>query len=125
MKIEEAMNKAVVIEQNLSLKQASKVMASKNIESLVVMKGKNIIGIITEGDVSSNSGSLGNAVSSVMSKTVITIDKDESLDNAAILMKKNKIKSLPVLEKEKLVGIITADDLLANSNELNEEFLFD
>ena len=40
-------------------------------------------------------------------------------------MTENKIKRLPVVENGKLVGIITATDLIANSDLLNEEFLFD
>ena len=40
-------------------------------------------------------------------------------------MASHKIKRLPVVDKEKLVGIITATDIIANSDILNEDFFFD
>jgi len=46
-----------------------------------------------------------------MSKNVITIDVDDSMQNAIKLLKENKIRMLPVLKKGKLVGIVTDRDL--------------
>jgi len=46
-----------------------------------------------------------------MSKDVITVDVEDSMDDAVKLMKQNDIRMLPVLKKEKLVGIITDRDL--------------
>lgn len=60
-----------------------------------------------------------------MSKEIVTIGHNESIDNAALIMSEHKIKRLPVLENDKLVGIITATDIIANSDILNEDFLFD
>ena len=60
-----------------------------------------------------------------MSRNIITIEQDEDIDNAAILMTKNKVKHLPVMKDEELVGIISATDLIENSDELNEDFLIE
>lgn len=125
MKVSEIMNKAIVIEEDINLRQAAKVMSDKNIGSLIVMKGEKIIGIITERDIMKNVNKLGEKISSVMSKEVITIEHNESLDNAAILMAEHKIKRLPVIKKNELVGIVTATDLLANSDSLAEDFLLE
>jgi acetoin utilization protein AcuB len=46
-----------------------------------------------------------------MSKKVITIDADDSMQNAISLLKENKIRMLPVTKKDKLVGIVTDRDL--------------
>lgn len=46
-----------------------------------------------------------------MTKNVITIDIDDSLDTAARLMKENNIRRLPVVQKDELVGIVADRDL--------------
>lgn len=125
MKVAEVMNKAFVIEDNINLKQASKIMSDKRIGSLIIMKGDEIAGIVTERDILKNVSSLVEKVSKIMTKNVITIDERESIDDAALIMAKDKIKRLPVLKNGKLIGIITATDILANSDSLNEEFLLE
>ena len=125
MKVSRIMNKAIVIEPDLTLKQASKIMSEKRIGSLIILNGDKITGIITERDIIKNVDKISCKVSSVMSKNVITIDEAESLDNAALLMSKHEIKRLPVISRGKLVGIVTATDMLANSDSLNESFLLE
>ena len=125
MRVDEVMNKAIAIDSDVSLKQAAKIMSSKNIGSLIVLKKDKIAGIVTEKDVIKNVSNLGRKISSIMAKNVLTVENNDSIDNAAAIMDSRKIKRLPVLEKGKLVGIITATDIIANSDVLNEEFLFD
>ena len=125
MKVKDIMNKVVATENNISLREAAKIMSNKNIGSLVVLKGDNIIGIITEKDIVNNASSLEKKVSTVIKGKIITIESDQSLDTAATIMSKNKIKRLPVVSNGKLIGIITATNLLANSEEIDAEFFFD
>ncbi len=125
MRVNEIMNKAIAIDHDVSVKEAAKIMSNKNIGSLIVLNKDKIIGIITDRDILKNISSLGKRISIVMSKNVITIDHNESLDNASLIMTENKIKRLPVVDKGKLVGVITATDIVANSDLLNEDFLFD
>ena len=123
MIVRDAMKKAVVIDKTIKLKDAARVMSKKRIGSLIFIKGNKIKGILTETDILKNVSKLDSEITSVMSKNVISIDEGESLDNAAIAMSKHKIKRLPVTRKNKLVGIITATNLLAYADELNENFL--
>ena len=125
MKVKELMNEVVAIEKDMTLKEAAKLMSDKNIGSVVVISGKKILGIITEKDIVTNAAGLGKSVKATMTKSVFTIRPDEEIDNAAILMKKHKIHKVPVVEDEELVGIITATDLIAHSDELDEEFFFE
>lgn len=118
------MNKAIVIDSDIKLRDAAKLMSEKRIGSLIIMKKDKIVGILTERDVLRSVNKLDSRVSEIMARNVITINADESIDNAALLMSKHKIKRLPVLEKGKLVGIITATDLLAHSDELGADFFF-
>lgn len=122
MKVSEIMNKAFVVDEGISVKEAAKLMSSKGIGSLIVMNKDKMVGIVTEKDVTKNVSRLGEKVGGIMSQNLITIGKNESIDDAAELMRKHKIKRLPVVSKGELVGIVTATDLIENSDELNEEF---
>jgi len=125
MKVKEIMKRAIVVEKDVKVREAARIMSEKNIGSLMVLEGKKIVGIVTERDIMRNVNKLNRKVSDIMSKNVITIDEEDSIDDAASLMSRYKIKRLPVLENGRLVGIITATDLIANADELNEEFFFD
>jgi len=125
MKVKEVMNKAFAVDHDISLKQAAKIMSDKNIGSLVVVKGENIIGIVTESDLLRNFSNPNRRVSYVMNKKVVTIDADEDIDNAALLMSKHKIRRLPVASGPKLLGIITSTDIIAHSEDIADEFFFD
>jgi len=102
MKIREVMKRVVVVEKDLSLREAGKIMAERGIGSLVLIKNDKIAGIATERDVVENISELGKKISEITRKTIITIDEDETLEKAGELMAKHKIKRLPVLKKGKL-----------------------
>ena len=125
MKVKEIMNKSIVAESNIKGKDAVKIMAQHNIGSLVITNKDKIVGIVTERDILKNINKLNEKISNIMSKNVICIDENESIERAAFIMKEKKIKRLPVTRNNKLVGIITATDLIANAEELNEPFFFD
>jgi len=125
MRVKEIMKEAVAINSDMSLKEAAKIMTTKGIGSLIVLKGGEIAGIITEKDITKNAPNLTKRVSSVMFKSIVTVDHEEELDHAAFLMSKNKIKHLPVVKEEKLVGVITATDLIDNVEDLDDDFFFD
>jgi len=125
MKVKEVMNTAVAVDHDISVKEAAQIMSDKNIGSVVAIKKGKILGIVTEKDIIRNVENIKKKILSIMTRDVVTIEQDDDLDEAAILMKKNCIKRLPVTKNGELVGIITSTDLIANSDELNEEFLFD
>jgi CBS domain-containing protein len=126
MKVSDIMKKAVVVDDSsITLKQAAKIMTERKIGSLIILKEDKIIGILTESDVVKDIDSINKKLSELMSKDIISIDKNSIIEDAARLMKQNKIKRLPVLDGKNLVGIITATDIIQSSNELNEDFFFD
>ena len=125
MRVKDVMKKIVVVDDDISVKEAAKIMSEKKLGCLIVVSKDEIKGIVTERDVLKNVDMLSERVGKIMSKDVITISPDDSLDDAAKLMSEHEIKRLPVLKNEDLVGIITATDIIANSNSLNENFYFD
>lgn len=128
MLVKEAMRKDVkTIRPNETIKDAAVLMNENRIGSLVVVSGTGaVIGIVTERDVLTDVVAAGKnpedvKVEDIMTKELITISPEKSLEDAADLMTKNKIKKLPVIEGGKLVGIVTATDLISYEKKLIEK----
>lgn len=126
MLIKEVMNKDVkTIEQEATVREAAEIMNEFRIGSLVVVKDGEVIGIVTERDILSDVVAKGKnsdnvLVKDIMTKKFISISPDTSLEDAAELMTKNRIKKLPVISNGLLVGIVTASDLIAFEEKLVE-----
>jgi CBS domain-containing protein len=131
MKIKEIMKDVRTISPDETVKEAADLMNRHSIGSLVVVDSKKkLVGIVTERDilqkVTAQNKLAGKVlVEDIMSNKLITIDANELLDDAVYLMIKHKIKKLPVIENDELVGIVTATDIVANSSEVGEFYLFD
>ena len=123
MLVKEVMVDPFVIEKDIKLVEAAKLMNQHNTDCLIFMSGDKVKGIITERDLLKNFNDK-KKVSQAMTREVITIDPDKDLNEALALMNENKIKRLPVVMKDELIGIITVTDLLANADELDESFFF-
>jgi CBS domain-containing protein len=124
MKVSEIMTKVIVVDSDIIMNEATKIMAEKKIGCLLVMEKDDVVGIITERDITGHTKDLNKKVREFMSKKVITIEPDESLERAAEIMRENSIKKLPVAKEDKLLGIVTSTDLIENSESLNEDFFF-
>ncbi len=117
--IKDIMTKEVVtIETSKTVFEAAKLMSSKGVGCLVVVIQAFPVGIITERDIVrrivAKRSSLDVKVTEVMTKTLITVDPDSSLKESARIMSNNKIRRLPVLKNNKLVGIVAASDFVRN-----------
>jgi len=55
----------------------------------------------------------------------LSVNPDENIDNAALLMSDNNLQSIKVVENGKVVGVVTRRDIVANSDDLNEDFFLD
>jgi CBS domain-containing protein len=127
MQVKQAMTKNVLVTNpTFSIRSAAKVMAEQRVGSLVVQENNKIVGIITELDiiwkvVANDKDPNTTTVGEIMSKKVITIRADQTIEEASALMVENKIKKLPVIEGDKLVGIITATDLISVQPKMIEE----
>jgi len=114
--VKDVMNKNVVVAKPIvTLREAARVMGEMNMGSLVIMEDDKIVGIVTSTDILKAIGEGKDpdkvTIAEVATKNVITIQADEPLEKAVDIMVKNKIKKLPVLMNEKLVGIITVSDI--------------
>jgi len=107
----------VTVGANVNVRRAVRVMNDFEIGCLIVVENGSVVGILTERDVLKRVVDEGRKpeetlVKDVMSKPLITISSEASLENAIELMFKHKIKKLPVVENGKLVGLVTFTDLV-------------
>ena len=95
---------------------AAKKMVKQNIGSVVVLEGKEPVGIITERDITrqvvKGNSVLKKSAKKTMSKLRVTASPQMSVQQAFELMLKNEVRRLPVLDDGKLVGIVTEKDLM-------------
>jgi CBS domain-containing protein len=108
----------VTIDVENNAMDAAKLMKEKKIASLVVTKGKMPFGIVTERDFvrlicAENLQSKYTALIEITSSPLITIAPNVTIEDAAKLMAKKKIRRIVVVEDDNLVGILTATDLAA------------
>ncbi len=108
----------VTIDASKTVFDAAELMASCGFGCLIVVIQAFPVGIITERDivrrVVAKRMPLDSKVTEVMTKTLITVGPDTSLREAARVMSTNKIRRLPVLKHNKLVGIVVASDFVRN-----------
>ena len=115
--VREIMIRAVkTVGVNVNVRKAVQKMNKFDIGSIVVMDGKKPVGILTERDIlrlveQSIDPSIIK-VKEVMSSPVTTISPDTSIEDVARLMAKKGVKKLPVTEDDRLVGIVTATDIM-------------
>lgn len=88
-----------------------------NVGALLVMDDNKLAGIITERDILHAAGEQGSKIESFkvkdfMTKDLITCGENESVDDVMGLMTMNRIRHLPILENEQLVGIISIGDVV-------------
>ncbi len=123
MLVKNIMKEPFIVNKDINLTEAAKIMSSKSIGSIIFVLKNRAKGIVTESDLLKNFGK-NKRISEIMSKNIINISQEENIDGALKLMKDNNIKRLPVIDKEKnLVGIVTMTDIAANCDKLEEEFL--
>lgn len=95
------------------LAEARRKIDKGNFRRLPVVENGRLVGIITDRDLRQHASQLEHTrVDAVMASPVITVAPDMLLDQAANLLVKHKVGGLPVMDGGKLVGIITAIDML-------------
>lgn len=120
MQIHEIMNTGVVtVDRGETTRTARARMKRRRIRHLVVTENGSVVGILSERDLRGAGSALpGRKVRDVMTSDVVSAGPRTTLADAVDLMLRNLIGSLPVLEGDRLVGIVTATDVL---NELGRE----
>ena len=116
-KIKDVMSPSTLsLESTATASDAAKIMETRNLEAVVVIENKKLVGIITDRDYTIKLGShaypIDTPINRLMSYPLISIDQDAEISIALDLMKKNKIKRLPVVSDEIVLGMVTMNDLV-------------
>ncbi len=117
----------VTVSPDTSLRKAKEIIEEKKINHLLVVnKNGDLVGIVSDRDVKQSWASPATTLSvhelnyllsqltvaNIMVKKIITISPGTTIERAAYIMQENRINSLPVIDSEKLVGIITSSDVM-------------
>jgi len=117
----------VTVPPDTTVLKAKDIIKNKQINHLLVVDKKGeLIGLVSDRDVKKAWASPATTLSvhelnyllskltveTIMAKKIITISSATTIETAALIMQENRISALPVMEAEKLVGIITTTDVL-------------
>lgn len=108
---------AISVTPDTSVYDALKIMADKNIGSVIVMEGDVFLGIVTERDYSrkvilQNKHSDTTPVSEIMTADLPHAAPADTIDHCMELMTQNNIRYLPVFNNKRLAGIISMSDVV-------------
>ena len=118
------------IEPTLTVFEAISLMAEKNVGALPVMKDSRLLGMISERDytrkvILQGRVSRETLVAEIMTKEVITVSANDSVEDCLEIMTKNHVRHLPVMEGDRMTGLVSIGDLvnwiiLAQSNAIDD-----
>ena len=96
---------------------AVRLMSEKAIGSLLVMEEGNLVGIVTERDyarkvILEGRSSKLTPVKDIMTKRVLCVDPNRTIDECMALMTDERARHLPVLEENQVVGVVSIGDLV-------------
>lgn len=115
-----------------TIPDAHEIMAQNGVKRLPVMKNGKLVGVVSKEDIERYSPSKATTLSmgeityllsktkikQIMTKNLITTSSNALLEEAATLMRDNKVSFLPVVDDNKLIGIITESDIFDSFIEL-------
>lgn len=115
--VRDVMKKNIIaIDSSMTVQDAAKMMDDASIGAIVVLENGIAIGIITERDLTRRIIAKGKpyttSVKEAMSSPVVVVNPDDSVWDAAQLMKTRKIHRLPAVKDSRLVGMITTSDIV-------------
>jgi CBS domain-containing protein len=110
-------NQVWSISPNMSVLETLQFMAEKDVGALLVLEDEKIVGIISERDFVRSIAKtercvLNTTVLEYMTKKVLTVRSNQSIEECMQLMTKEHIRHLPVVEGDKLVGLISIGDVV-------------
>ena len=115
----------ITMSQDQTLGELNQLIDDKDIRHVPIVSGERLVGLLSTTDLDKISfintfdgdglttsiyGSL--TIQQVMTRNLMLVQKDDSIYDVAIILSKNEFHALPVLDGEKIVGIVTTTDLL-------------
>lgn len=100
-----------------SVYEAIEMMANRGVGALAVMDGDKLVGMVSERDyarkvILKSKSSRETKVSEIMSPKVICVEPDRKVEEGLALMSDKRVRHLPVVEENKVIGMISIGDLV-------------
>lgn len=97
--------------------EALQLMAQKDVGALVVLEGGRLVGILSERDyarkvILHGKSSADVLVREIMTAEVVTVDPSRTVEECMALVTQRRVRHLPVLENDQLVGVVSIGDLV-------------
>ena len=105
------------IEPKTTIFEALEIMSEKEIGALLVMEEEKLVGIFSERDyarkvILKGKSSKNTPVGELMTKKVFYIDPQKTISDCMAMMTAKRIRHVPVIEDEKVIGIVTIGDVV-------------
>ena len=117
IRVKDIMSKGVMsVDAEMNVNEAAKMMEDGKVGAIIVMENNSPIGIVTDLDfavkIVAHAYPITTSVKKIMSSPLIGVDPEESVWTVADLMYTRKVRKIPVIEEDKVIGIVTATDLV-------------
>ena len=105
------------VDPDTTVLDALRKMAEHEVGALLVMKADKVLGVLSERDYARKVALLGRAssdtrVSQIMSSPAVTVTPEDTIDACMRLVTDKRIRHLPVLDKGRVVGVLSIGDLV-------------
>lgn len=102
----------VTASADMTVAHVQQLMSQNRCRTLPVLEDDRVAGILTDRDLASSAATSDTAIGLMMTREVLTVSPRSSIQEAARLLVESEVEGLPVVDSQKLVGIITRSDVL-------------
>jgi CBS domain-containing protein len=118
------------VSANSTVKAALEVLSEKNIGAVLVMEGTKLVGIFSERDYARKGELQGRtagstAIREVMTSNIASVTPDQMVEECRRIMGERRIRHLPVLDGEKVIGVLSSKDILDEVIAEDEKLIHD
>lgn len=109
------------VEPGATIQDAARKMKSDDVGSLPIVEGDRLVGVVTDRDIAIRAVAEGRfdcTVADIASKDIVSIDPQQTLEEAGRLMAEHQVRRLPVCEEDgRLVGILAQADVATSGHD--------